>query len=263
MNSNSGLKITFFGTGTSQGVPIIGCDCNVCRSSDPLNKRLRSSIFIETQKIRLLVDTTPDFRFQCLRSDIRHLDAILYTHEHSDHILGLDDLRRFCFLHQKRLPAYGSARVIEYITRIFPYAIQNPPPYKGIPELDLHEICGPFKLGDLQITPYKLPHGYTETLGFRFDNEQGPRFVYLTDCKEVPPSIRKNLYRVPLLILDALRKTSHPTHLSLAEALEVVDEIKPGRALFTHICHELEHHATNAELPPNVSLSYDGQIVEV
>ncbi len=242
---------------------MIGCSCEVCHSPDPLNKRARSSILVESNGFHLVVDTTPDFRLQCLRANIQNLDAIVYTHEHSDHIMGLDDLRRFCDLHGKRLPAYGSARVIEYIHRIFPYAVQKPPPYRGLPELDLHEIKGAFQLNHLRLTPYRMPHGSTESLGFRFDDTQGPRFAYITDCKEVSAAVRKDIRGIPLLILDALRKTPHPTHLTIDEALEVVRDVQPGRALFTHIAHNLDHTQTNAELPKGTNLAYDGQVVEV
>lgn len=199
---------------------------------------------------------------QCLRARIRDLDAIIYTHEHSDHLLGLDELRRFCTLHDKRLPVYGSARVLEYIRRIFPYAVQKPPPYKGLPELDLHEISGSFALGHLRITPYCMPHGKTTSLGFRFDDARGPQFAYLTDCKEVSEEIRRDIRGIALLILDALRPTPHPTHLSLSEALDVARDVQPVRALFTHITHDMDHRSMNAELPPNVRLACDEQVVE-
>lgn len=210
-----------------------------------------------------MVDTTPDFRAQCLRADIRNLDAIVYTHEHSDHMLGLDELRRFCVMHNKRLPVYGSQRVLNYIRRVFPYAVEKPAPYKGLPELDLHEIHGKFTLGSLQLIPYSMPHGLVETLGFRFDDHHGPRFAYLTDCKHVSQSIRQDIHGIPLLILDALRETPHPTHLSVSEALEVIREIQPSRTLLTHICHDLDHDLMNRKLPSDVSLAHDGQVVEI
>lgn len=257
------MKITFLGTGTSHGVPAIGCYCEVCCSSDPLNQRFRSSIYVQSDHCQFVVDTTPDFRSQCLRANISRLDAIIYTHEHSDHLLGLDELRRFRSSTGKRLPTYGSAKVLECIQRIFPYALENPPLYKGLPELDLYEIQGPFELKDLRLTPYWMPHGITQTLGFRFDTLRGPRFAYLTDCKEVSYSIRQDLRGIPLLILDALRKQPHPTHMTLDEALEVVREIRPERALFTHISHEMDHHSINAELPETIQLAYDGQVVEI
>jgi len=209
------------------------------------------------------VDTTPEFRLQCLRANIQQVDAIVYTHEHSDHLLGLDELRRFTALQNKRIPVYGSRRVLDFIQRIFPYAVQIPVPYKGLPELDLHEIQGAFSIGHFRLIPYRMPHGGTETLGFRFDDQRGPQFAYLTDCKEVATTIRKDIKNIPLLILDALRKKPHPTHLSLDEAIEVVRDIKPKQALFTHIAHDLDHHQTNAELPSNMRLAYDGQMVEL
>lgn len=204
-----------------------------------------------------MVDTTPDFRAQCIRENITHLDAILYTHEHSDHILGMDELRRFTTLNGRRLPAYGSPEVLAYLRRIFPYALQNPPLYPGLPQVDLHCIEGPFALGPFQVTPYRMPHGLIETLGFRFDDSSGPRFAYLTDCKEVSLPIRKSIQGVPLLILDALRKKPHPTHLSVEGALEVVRDVKPQQAFFMHIAHDLDHDETNSELPEGVSLAFD------
>ena len=256
------LKIVFLGTGTSTGVPAIGCDCAVCLSADPLNKRYRSSIFVESDDLSLVVDTTPDFRSQCLRANINKLDGVIYTHEHSDHLLGLDDLRRFCLMHNKRIPVYGSSRVNEYIRRIFPYAVRQPAPYKGLPEVELHEINGPFQVGHLRVIPYSMPHGSTTALGFRFDDARGPRFAYLTDCKEVSPEIRRDVREIPLLILDALREKSHPTHLSLDEAIAVVKDTRPGQTLFTHIAHEMDHRGINARLPAGIALAYDGQIVE-
>lgn len=242
---------------------MIGCSCEVCLSDDPFNKRFRSSIFVETEHVKFVVDTTPDFRSQCLRAKINSLDAVIYTHEHSDHLLGLDELRRFCILYDKRLPVYASRRVMGYIERMFPYAVIKPPPYKGLPELDLNEIRGEFKLGDVTITPFEMPHGNTQSLGFRFSDSRGARFAYLTDCKEVSENIRKELRGIPVLILDALRKKPHPTHLSLDEAVDITRDIKPGRALFTHIHHELEHHITNQELSQNIALAYDGQVLEL
>jgi phosphoribosyl 1,2-cyclic phosphate phosphodiesterase len=242
---------------------MIGCSCSVCHSSDAENQRLRSSIMLETDGIRVVVDTTPDFRAQCLRSQVDNVDAIFYTHEHSDHLLGLDELRRFCSLHEKRLPVYASEKVIEYINRMFPYAVQKPPPYKGLPELDLHEVTGPFSFKHLRVVPYEMPHGSTKSLGYRFEDHRGVRFAYLTDCKEVSSSIRKDLRGIPLLILDALRKTPHPTHLSLSEALQVVSDIQPQQTFFTHVSHDLDHHQTNAELPAHVRLAYDNLSIEL
>jgi phosphoribosyl 1,2-cyclic phosphate phosphodiesterase len=259
------VKITFLGTGTSYGIPMLACPCAVCTSDSPKNKRLRTSALIDVSPgFRFIIDTTPDFRTQCLRAGVDRLDAILFTHEHSDHLLGLDEVRRYCVLQKQRLPVYGAPKVLEYIRRIFPYAVSNPPPYKGLPELDLHAITGTFQMGGLTVIPFSLPHGSTQTLGFRFDDPQeGPCLAYLTDCKEVDPTTRAALKNVPVLVLDALRKAPHPTHLSLDEALEVVRDIQPGHTYFTHIAHESDHETVNAELPDRVQLAYDGLVLEL
>lgn len=242
---------------------MVACDCAVCRSTDPHNRRLRPSILVEHEDFIVVVDTTPDFREQCLRANLRRVDAILYTHEHNDHLVGLDELRRFCLLHDRRLPAYGPARAMRSIERMFPYAVHRPPPYKGLPELDLHEVTGPFTLGPWRITPWTLPHGNTETLAFRFDDARGPRFAYFTDCAKVPPPARESIRGIPLLILDALRHRPHPTHLTVEQALEVVADVRPAHTFFTHMCHELDHAATNAALPAGVALAHDGLVVNL
>ncbi len=257
------MRVTFLGTGTSHGVPMIACGCAVCRSADPRNRRLRPSILVEREGFVLLVDTTPDLREQCLRANVQRLDAVLLTHEHNDHLIGLDELRRFCVLQDGRLPLYGRGEVLQCVERIFPYAVRRPPPYKGLPEFDLHEVVGPLVIGPLRLTPHLLPHGAAEVLGLVFSDERGPRFAYYTDCSAVPPVARESLCGIPLLILDALRHRPHPSHLTIEQALEVARDTRPERVLFTHICHELDHAATNAKLPEGVRLAHDGLIVEV
>jgi phosphoribosyl 1,2-cyclic phosphate phosphodiesterase len=257
------LKITFLGSGTSTGVPLLACNCAVCVSTNRYNKRLRSSILVESNGVKVVVDASTDFRTQCLRARIDNIDAIICTHEHSDHLLGLDEVRRFCFVHDKRIPLYGSAEVLKCIRRIFPYAVIQPPPYKGLPELDLHEIKGAFTIGNLRVTPYRLPHGprFT-TLGLEFTDGSN-HFAYFTDCSAVPPETCRAVRGIPLLILDALRHTPHPTHLNLKEALKVVKAIRPKRAFFTHLGHEFDYRATNAQLPDDVALAYDGLVMEM
>lgn len=257
------MRVTFLGTGTSHGVPMIACGCAVCRSNDPRNRRLRPSILIERDGMILLVDTTPDLREQCLRANVQRLDAILLTHEHNDHLIGLDELRRFCALQDCRLPLYGRKPVLACVERIFPYALHRPPPYKGLPEFDLHEIGGPLALGPFRITPHLLPHGAADVLGLVFSDERGTRFAYYTDCSAVPAAAREPLRGIPLLILDALRRRAHPSHLTIDQALEVVRDVRPARTLLTHICHDLDHAATNAGLPQDVRLAHDGLTVEV
>lgn len=242
---------------------MIGCDCSVCVSIDPRNRRLRSSILVEEEDFRIVVDTTPDFRMQCLRAGLRKIDAIVYTHEHSDHILGLDDLRRFNWIQGRRIPAHGSAKVLEYLRRIFPYALEDSPSYKGLPQIDLKLIEETFDVGPFRLTPYELPHGATRTLGFLFERKANPSFAYLTDCKDVPPPVCSALRGIPLLILDGLRPTMHPTHLSIPESLEVAREIGAIKTLFTHIAHDVDHEATNRTFPSNVALAHDGLAVEL
>lgn len=242
---------------------MIACNCAICTSPDPLNRRLRSSLLVENDGLKLVVDATTDFREQCLRARINDIDGIVCTHEHCDHILGLDEVRRFCFVHDKRIPVYGPAPVLESIRRIFPYAVKHPPPYKGLPELDLHEITGPFNFGPFRITSHRLPHGPVfAVLGLEFD-AGGKRFAYFTDCSAVPDEVRQAVRGIPLLILDALRHTPHPTHLNLKQALEVVADIRPQQALLTHLGHEFDHRVTNAQLSAGVALAYDGQMVDL
>ncbi|MDD2707406.1 MAG: MBL fold metallo-hydrolase [Verrucomicrobiae bacterium] len=257
------MRITFLGTGTSTGVPMIGCSCPVCQSKDPANQRLRSSIHIQSGEKSLIVDTTTDFRLQCLRAGIDRVDAVIYTHEHADHILGVDELRPLCLRQDSRIPLYGSARVLENIRRIFPYAVHQPPPYKGLPQVDLHEITGTFRIGHIGITPFELPHGPRfKSHGFIFNEGRGPCLGYFTDCKAVPENARRSLKGIKILILDALRKNDHLTHLTLSEALEIVREIQPGHAYFTHMNHEMDHATVSAELPRGVQLAHDGLVID-
>lgn len=242
---------------------MLACSCDVCTSSNPKNKRFRTSAFITHDDFQFIIDTTPDLRMQCLREDIRRIDTVLYTHEHSDHLLGLDELRRYCTLQKKRMPVYGSPNVLEYIRRIFPYTIVQPPPYPGLPELNLHEITGPLKLGKLTVTPFEMPHGLTKTFGFRFDDDQGPRFAYLTDGKIISSEIKRAIRNIPVLVLGALRDMPHPTHLSISEALQVVEDVQPGKTFFVHMSHEVEHDEVESRLPNNVRLAYDGLTVEI
>jgi phosphoribosyl 1,2-cyclic phosphate phosphodiesterase len=258
------MRIRFLGSGTSQGVPMIACDCAVCSSADPRNKRFRPSLLVETDDAHIVVDTTPDFRSQCLAHNVRRLDAVLVTHTHADHVLGLDDVRRFC--HGGRvLPLYAGRQDLETLGRIFPHAFDPALREAGWPLIDGHpfEPSVPFRIGSARITPLELPHGRFTVHAFLFEDAAGPRFAYATDCKAVPPAALDRLRNVPVLVLDALRRRPHPTHMNLAEALAAVAEIRPGRVWFTHICHELDHAAVESELPPNVRLAYDGLVVEV
>ena len=238
---------------------MIGCDCAVCRSSDPRDTRLRPSIVVETAGTCVLVDAGPDLRIQALRHRIRRLDAILFTHGHADHILGIDDVRRFNALMKGPIPCYGDARTLDDIRQTFHYVFDPATPKGGgLPALDLREVDGAMAVGDLTATPIPLWHGTRPILGFRFE-----RFAYLTDCNGLADEAWPRLEGLDAVVIDALREQPHPTHFSLGEAMEAARRIGARRTLFTHMCHHLPHEATNAKLPEGMSLAYDGLTLDL
>jgi phosphoribosyl 1,2-cyclic phosphate phosphodiesterase len=250
------LYITVLGSGTSTGVPTIGCECAVCTSSDPRDKRLRPSILIRYAGHGILIDTTPDFRAQALRMPIERVDAILYTHAHADHILGLDDVRPFNYRQRSAIPIYAKQDTLDAIRR---YAFEPELAQTSIPKLKLHPIEDqPFDLFGLTITPLRVMHGAQEILGFRFGDA-----AYITDQSDIPEETKEKLHNLDVLFLDALRHKPHPTHSTVAQSLKWVEELKPRRAYFTHICHDLGHVRTEATLPPCVHLAYDGLEITV
>lgn len=250
------MRVTFLGTGTSVGVPRIGCRCPVCLSDDPKNKRLRCSVLIEKAGSALLIDTTPDLRTQALRQDIRRLDAVLLTHAHADHLHGLDDVRCFCFDRDEPLPCYSDPPTLKRIERVFDYAF-NSAYQSALPQISLHAIDGPFSLLGHDIVPVTVYHGRLPVLGFRFGD-----FAYVTDCSRIPPQTYEALRGLDTLVIDGLRHKPHPTHFTVAQALEAIAELAPRRAYLTHISCQLEHHRTNAELPDHVELAYDGLVLD-
>jgi phosphoribosyl 1,2-cyclic phosphate phosphodiesterase len=266
------LKVTVLGSGTSHGVPSIGCDCAVCRSSDPKDRRTRPSILIEidggddsaespfaTAVRSILVDTSTDLRMQALANDVRRVDAILFTHSHADHVFGLDDVRRYNQMQQTAIPCFADEETLANLTRMFSYVF-NPPTQKGggVPQLSIFRIAGPFSLGGVEVVPVPLFHGRLPVLGFRIGS-----FAYLTDCNRIPDSSWALLDGVRTVILDALRQRPHSTHFSVGEAIEVVGRLHADTAYFTHICHDLGHAETNAQLPAGVQLAYDGLVLTI
>jgi len=253
--SGSPVEVVVLGTGTSHGVPMIGCGCAVCTSDDPRDKRTRPSIFVRMGDTRLLVDTSPELRLQCLTHGIVAVDAVLFTHHHADHVAGLDDLRRFNWLMKKPMPCYGTPRTLEALRRMFAYAFEHAPdsPHSR-PELELRTIDRePFTVGGETIVPVPLMHGPMPVLGFRFG-----RFAYCTDCSHIPGESLDLLRDLEVLVLDALRPTPHPTHLSVEQAVDLARRIGAGRTYFTHMAHQLKHAETNRGLPSGMELAYDG-----
>jgi phosphoribosyl 1,2-cyclic phosphate phosphodiesterase len=258
------IHITVLGSGTSAGVPTILCGCAVCASADPRDQRLRPSILIRFEQPgfgerAVLIDTTPDFRAQALRARIQRIDAIVYTHSHADHILGLDDVRPFNYRQKQAIPLYGTAPTLDAIQRVFCYAFEDAPAGTAIPRLNMNPLDGnPFDLFGLEFTPITVMHGKAPILGFRFGAA-----AYLTDHSEIPEDSKAKLLGLDVLFLDALRHRPHPTHSTVERSLGWVSELKPRRAFFTHICHDLPHEQTNAALPEHVRLAYDGLEIDV
>jgi phosphoribosyl 1,2-cyclic phosphate phosphodiesterase len=252
------VKITFLGTGTSQGVPVIACDCNICLSSDPLDKRLRTSLLLERDETTLVFDAGPDFRQQMLREHVTHLDAILLTHEHKDHIAGLDDVRAFNYKSQDAIDIYSEDRVQKVIKKEYSYVFSEYQ-YPGIPKMRLNQIPDQgFNVKKIDIIPIRVFHYRLPVYGFRIGN-----FAYITDANYVPEESKEKLYGVKYLVINALRKEKHISHFSLREAVSFIREISPKKAYITHISHQMGfHQEVNKELPAGIALAYDGLTLE-
>jgi phosphoribosyl 1,2-cyclic phosphate phosphodiesterase len=253
------LKITFLGTGTSQGVPVIGCECEVCRSLDYRDKRLRSSVLIEVDGKNVVIDTGPDFRQQMLRERVKRLDAVLLTHSHKDHIGGLDDVRAFNFLQREGMPIYGTSPTFEQVKREYYYAFEGKK-YPGIPILNLNEINDDdFIFKGIKITPLAVMHSQMSVLGFRIND-----FSYITDANFIPEKTYQKLIGTKVLVLNALQKESHVSHFTLEEALIQAKKIGAAQTYFTHMSHKMGLHSeVIKELPSNITLAYDGLVIDL
>jgi len=253
-------RVTFLGTGTSQGVPLIACTCRVCSSSDPLNKRLRSSIRIESAGKNIVIDSGPDFRQQMLRSHTTRLDALLFTHEHKDHIAGMDDIRAYNYIHRTPIDVYASERVQEALRREYQYIFSDFK-YPGIPEINLHTIekDRDFMIGELRVSPIEVMHYRLPVLGFRIHD-----FTYITDANYISDAEKDKIRGSKVLVLNALRHEKHISHYTLDEAIALVRELEVPEAYFTHISHQLGlHHEIEAQLPEGMHLAYDGLELEI
>jgi phosphoribosyl 1,2-cyclic phosphate phosphodiesterase len=251
------LKIKFLGTGTSSGVPMIGCSCEVCTSTDKKDKRLRSSILVESDTTTLVVDTTPDFRYQMLRAGVKKLDAVLFTHPHKDHIAGLDDVRAYNYFQHKPMELYANSLTEEAIKREFAYAFSDKK-YPGIPNLNLNTIDDkPFMIGDIPVVPVLVWHLKMPVLGFRFG-----KFTYITDANKIDAEEKEKIKGSEVMVLNALRKERHISHFTLDEAVDMVQELGVPIGYFTHISHQLgKHEAVNAILPEGIELAWDGKTI--
>jgi phosphoribosyl 1,2-cyclic phosphate phosphodiesterase len=253
------MKITVLGSGTSSGIPLIGCECPVCTSPDPRDKRLRPSVVFTYNDRKILIDTPPDFRTQALRANLDRVDAILFTHAHADHIMGLDDVRPFNFKHGVRIPIYGAEDTMNTLRRVYHYIFEERAHLTFVPQLDIHILNGaPVDLFGIPVQPIPLMHGKARIFGYRIGNA-----AYLTDHSEIPPASMEMLHGLDVLFLDALRHRPHPTHSTVETSIENVRTLAPRRAYFTHISHDLAHAPTQDQLPPGIEIAYDGLEIDV
>lgn len=252
------MRVVVLGSGTSTGVPMIGCKCKVCRSNDLKDKRLRTSIIIEEKGKNFLVDTTPDFRAQALNNNITKIDAVLYTHDHADHINGIDDLRMFNFIQKTKIPCFASKQFIENIKNRFNYIFSDYCKGGGKPELQFNELKEKNNIYGVEVFAFPVIHWQTDVMGFRINN-----FAYVTDVKSIPPDSMKHLEGLDVLILGVLRQKEHSTHLCISEALKLLEILKPKKAYFIHMSHHIDYKREQKHLPENVEFCFDGMTISL
>jgi phosphoribosyl 1,2-cyclic phosphate phosphodiesterase len=253
------MKVTFLGTGTSHGIPMIACNCKVCTSDNLKNKRMRTSVLVSSNGYNILIDAPPELRLQCIKNNVTRLDAVLITHPHADHIFGLDDIRRFNIVQRMDMPIYGTSSTLGTIRNVFAYVFNGEQDKGGFkPRFSLNTINGNFKIGELSIVPVEAIHGNGQVTGYRFDT-----FAYITDTSEIPANSLEKLKGLDVLVLGALRYIPHAKHFNIEQALYTVEQLKPRKTYFTHMCHDIEHEEANRKLPADVEFAFDGLVVEL
>ncbi len=257
------FSLTFLGTGTSVGVPVIGCDCGVCTSEDARNKRFRSSVVVRAGGTTLLVDSGPDLRMQALREGLREIDAVIYTHAHLDHVAGFDELRAFCWKKKDSLPLHATDGCMAMLKQMYGWAFSPEKVVEGYIRPDPRLIDGPFFYGDLKVTPLPVEHAAVETVGFRFDFPGARTLAYISDVKRIPAQTMELIAGVDVLVIDALRTATHPTHFTLEESLAAIAEAGAREAWLTHLTHEFDYETLDGQLPAGVRVARDGLRVEL
>ncbi|MBI5682205.1 MAG: MBL fold metallo-hydrolase [Deltaproteobacteria bacterium] len=252
------MKVTILGCGTSTGVPVIGCPCSVCTSPNPKDKRTRTSVIITINGKNILIDTSTDLRQQAIANNVQRIDAVIYTHPHADHIHGIDELRSFNMLQKEKIPCYGSEFTINRIKEMFNYIFTTEEKESWKPELEIFKITSAFEVCDIKIQPVDVMHGQMSIFGYRIEN-----FGYITDCSLVPDKSKEMLKGIEVLVLGALREKPHPTHFSISQAVELVQELKPKQTILTHLSHNIGFEETNKSLPDGIELAYDGMEIEI